>query len=297
MGQRTRVSGIGPVIFTALAVLFTFATAALLAMLFAGSEYSKEPVTQVVAATHDVPALSPITADDVRLVKVPMSAVPDGALTKIEDAVATPPKRSMASLRRGEILVGPRMAEAEQGQGIASFVPKGKRAVVVRTELAAALARTFHPGATVDVLATVRLEGQNETLTRTILQAVRILAIGTAVDPSYLPATTSARAYSGSDVEEKDTVVTLLTTLDQAEILTLAAREGRIDLVLRNPDDRDRVQTAGVSPADMFPEAEGEDDDDRRSVRRSTGGARRYVRRSGGSDSGGQASAPTIEIR
>ncbi len=293
MGARTKVSGIGPVIFTALALLFTLATAGLLAMLLAGSEYSKEPVTEVVATSRDIGALSPLTKDDLRMVKVPLSAVPLDAVKKMDDLVSEPPRRAMTALKKGEIVLASRIAAAEAGQGIASFIPKGMRAVVIKSEVATALARTFHPGALVDVLATVRLEGVNRTVTRTILQAVKILAIGHAIDPTYLSKASAANTYAGTDVEESDTVVTLLTTLAQAERLTLASREGRIDLVLRNPDDKKEVATPGVAPAQLFPnEEENADQTSRPSRRRNS---RKYAKR--GRSGGGRSSPPTIEVR
>jgi pilus assembly protein CpaB len=45
------------------------------------------------------------------------------------------------------------------------------------------------------------------------------------------------------------TVVTLLVDPDEAERLTLASNEGKIQLALRNPLDRARPVTHGVRPA------------------------------------------------
>ena len=44
------------------------------------------------------------------------------------------------------------------------------------------------------------------------------------------------------------TVVTLVVTPDQAERLTLASTEGKIQLALRNPLDLESPETAGVRP-------------------------------------------------
>ena len=44
------------------------------------------------------------------------------------------------------------------------------------------------------------------------------------------------------------TVVTLVVTPDQAERLTLASTEGKIQLALRNPLDLESPETAGVKP-------------------------------------------------
>ena len=44
------------------------------------------------------------------------------------------------------------------------------------------------------------------------------------------------------------TVVTLVVTPDQAERLTLASTEGKIQLALRNPLDLESPETAGIKP-------------------------------------------------
>jgi pilus assembly protein CpaB len=44
------------------------------------------------------------------------------------------------------------------------------------------------------------------------------------------------------------TVVTLIVTPDQAERLTLASTEGKIQLALRNPLDLESPETVGVRP-------------------------------------------------
>src|SRR6185436_7579255 len=47
---------------------------------------------------------------------------------------------------------------------------------------------------------------------------------------------------------QSGTVVTLEVTPEDAEILSLAAREGRVDLALRNGSDRKPVETKGAIP-------------------------------------------------
>jgi pilus assembly protein CpaB len=48
------------------------------------------------------------------------------------------------------------------------------------------------------------------------------------------------------------TVVTLLVAPEEAERLTLASGEGKIQLALRNPLDRDAPVTRGVKPAGLL---------------------------------------------
>jgi pilus assembly protein CpaB len=110
------------------------------------------------------------------------------------------------------------------------------------------------PGDRVDVLTTVDGRGANEdAITRTVLQNVEVLA-------------------AGQKTEQKDnkpiTVqsVTLLVNPDGAETLALALHEGKIHLVLRNPDDQELVQVASLSTREML---------DRKAMASRTTGVRR----------------------
>ena len=257
--RKEKSSGLGALVFTALALVFTGITAWLLAMMLAGTEYTGEPVKPVVVLKGAVEPLQPVTAESLRIIKVPESTIPSGSYSKVEDVVSTPPARALVRLHEGEIVLQPRLADPKTGRALASFIPPGKRAMVVQVDVAAALARLFYPGATVDVLATLRLEQQNKTVTRIILHNVKLLAVGTDVDPAYLKDPKASTAYS-EKVDEKSKVVTLLVTPEQAEQLTLAARKGKIDVVLRSPVDQTAPETVGATPEDLFPDLQPEEE-------------------------------------
>jgi len=73
---------------------------------------------------------------------------------------------------------------------------------------------------------------------KVILTNVQVLAAGTKIE---------------RDVEHNKpiavTVVTLLVDPDEAERLTLASTEGKIQLALRNPLDKTTIVTRGVRPS------------------------------------------------
>lgn len=272
--QEKGSSGLGALVFTALALIFTGITAWLLAMMLSGTQYTKEPVKPVVVTRVAIEPLMPIQKEHLKVVKVPESTIPDGAFTRVADLVSTPPLRPMVRLYSGEIVVKERLADPESGIGLAPFVPSGMRAMVLRLDVAVAQARLFYPGAEVDVLATMRLERLHTVVSRIILQRVKILAMGTDVDPAHLSEPKSASEYAGS-TEDKSTVMTLLVTPEEVEQLTLATREGHVDLVLRSPVDSGRPETRGARPEDLFPSLrEGEDDEEDRD-----GGRKAAVRR------------------
>jgi pilus assembly protein CpaB len=128
-----------------------------------------------------------------------------------------------------------KLADRESGGGLPIVIPEGMRALSVRVDEVIGVAGFVMPGTRVDVLLTITpRQGDQQPITRIILQNIQTLASGQTIqrDANGTPQTVS--------------VVTLLVTPDQAERLTLAANEGRIQLALRNTLDLGDVQTSGV---------------------------------------------------
>ena len=91
----------------------------------------------------------------------------------------------------------------------------------------------------VDVLVTGNTTN-GDSVTRTILQDLRVLAVGQKSEP---------------DREGKPqtyTVVTLLVNPEEAEKVTMASTEGKIHLALRNTIDTKEVNPPVVSRASLF---------------------------------------------
>src|SRR5207247_4272457 len=98
------------------------------------------------------------------------------------------------------------------------------------------------PGTRVDVVVTLSPTQQQQDMTaKVILTNVQVLAAGTKLE------TTSDR-----EKPMPVSVVTLLVNPDEAERLTLAANEGKIQLALRNPLDKENPMTKGVRPAALL---------------------------------------------
>ena len=88
------------------------------------------------------------------------------------------------------------------------------------------------PGLRVDVLVTGRPDGAEGTITTTCLQNILVLSAGQTIQPD------------GRGQAINTPTVTLLVTPQQAETLTLAGNEGRIQLVLRNSSDQATEKTS-----------------------------------------------------
>lgn len=142
----------------------------------------------------------------------------------------------------GEPVMENRLAPMGAGAGLAATIPPGKRAVAVRVDEIVGVAGFVVPGMKVDVLISGNPPGQTTTnpAVRTLLQNVEVLSAG--------------QNYQ-KDAEGKPVVVqvvNLLVTPEDAESLSLASKETRIQLVLRNPLDNEPAKVPGTQVATLF---------------------------------------------
>jgi len=129
---------------------------------------------------------------------------------------------------------------------LAATIPPGMRAVALRVNEVVGVAGFVTPGMKVDVLiAGTPPNNKNSDLgtrTKTLLQNIEVLSAGQNIQ---------------KDAEGKPVsvpVVNVLVTPEQAEILSLASNETRIQLILRNPIDTEQSKTLGTNLAALFNE-------------------------------------------
>jgi pilus assembly protein CpaB len=194
------------------------------------------PSRPVVVAAADLALGAELTADDVRVIEWPASAVPADAIGDPKEVIG---RGLVMPVIQFEPILPLKLASREAGAGLPPAIPPGLRAVSVRVNEVIGVAGYVIPGTRVDVLTTIN-PGLNNTqmTTKVILTDVQVLAAGTKID------TTGER-----DKPVPVSVVTLLVNPDEAERLTLAASEGKIQLALRNPLDRSAPSTRGVRPS------------------------------------------------
>ena len=194
---------------------------------------ANEPVgTQIVVASRDLPLGTILTREDVEIVAWPSRNTPEGFASQPGEVIG---RGVIGKVHRNEPLLMAKLASKEAGGGLPITIPPGFRAVSVEVDEVVGVAGFVLPGTLVDVLATV-MPGTNrsETTTRMILQRIPVLT----ADQSY------QTDPAGDPVLV--TVVTLLVKPYEAEALTLASTEGRIQLALRNTLDVDSVSTRGM---------------------------------------------------
>ena len=191
----------------------------------------------VVVATRPLGIGVMVKPADVKLIKVSGEAFPKGGFSKVEEVLDRP---VVSNILLDEALLEGRLAVKGSGLGLAPTIPVGMRAVTVRVNDVAGAAGFVLPGLKVDVLVTGHPPSAESNMTTTVLQNVLVLSAGQAMQ-------SDAR---GTPVSV--TTVTLLVTPNDAETLTLANGEGRIQLVLRNSSDEAIEKTPGRLVAELY---------------------------------------------
>jgi pilus assembly protein CpaB len=191
----------------------------------------------LVVTTKPLAVGTTIKPGDVKTIRIPVEQFPKGAYAKVEEVLDRP---IVSNILQDEPVMEGRLAARNSGAGLAPIIPVGMRAVTVRVTDVSAVAGFVMPGMRVDVLVTGRPPTATDTITTTVLQNVMVLSSGTTIQPD-------AR---GQAMQAPN--VTLLATPEQAEILTLAGNEGRIQLVLRNGNDQDQKATNGKTISQLY---------------------------------------------
>jgi pilus assembly protein CpaB len=190
--------------------------------------------TFVVVAAHNLPTGSRVAEKDVRLVAWPSRNPVQGSFSAAKDVVD---RGLITGIGENEPLTETKLAPIGSGAGLPPSIPPGMRAMSVKVDEVVGVAGFVAPGTRVDVVVTLRGQGQaEETMTRTVVSNVLVLTAGTRLD--------QAQAKDGQP--QPSSVVTFAVTPSDAERIALASSEGRITLALRNPLDVEPTDTSGI---------------------------------------------------
>lgn len=223
-----------------------------IAIAFGLSTYVYKQFKQVsnakpVATGHIVVASRPlqlgtrVDSDNLRLISWPADEPVAGAFTRIEDCAG---RALITPVAANELVLDSKLASKESGAGLPATIPQGMRALSVAVNDVVGVAGFVMPGTMVDVLVTGKISGgqsgSEQSVTRTILENIRVLAAGQKIEqdregkPQTVP------------------VITLLVSPEDAGKLAMASTEGKIQLALRNTIDTKKVDPPSVMEAALF---------------------------------------------
>jgi pilus assembly protein CpaB len=200
-------------------------------------------VTAVVAAASDIKLGTVLRNVDLTTVDI-VGPLPQGAILKPADAIG---RGAISNLYSGEPILESRLAPKGSGGGLAATIPDGMRACAVKVDEVVGVAGFVTPGMRVDVLISGNPPGTTAnsvqgSQVRTLLQNIQVLSAGTDIQ----------RDAEGKPQQVQ--VVNLLVTPQQAEALSLASNQTKIQLVLRNPLDTKLANTPGTGLARLYGE-------------------------------------------
>ncbi|MDR5726197.1 MAG: Flp pilus assembly protein CpaB [Terriglobia bacterium] len=200
-----------------------------------------QKTTRVVAAATDIKLGTVLRNVDLTTIDV-VGAAPQGAILKPADVIG---RGVISEIYKGEPILENRLAPKGSGGGLAATIPDGMRACAVKVDQVVGVAGFVTPGLRVDVLISGNPPGTQNNSTqawqvRTLLQNIQVLSAGTDIQ----------RDAEGKPQQVQ--VVNLLVTPEQAEALSLASNQTKIQLVLRNPLDTKLAKTAGTDLAQLY---------------------------------------------
>ncbi|MGU3540225.1 Flp pilus assembly protein CpaB [Methylobacterium sp. A54F] len=198
-----------------------------------------KPTTEVLVAAAELPMGQTLQVADLRWQKWPDDAVLSGYLTRAAAPKAL--EETAGSVLRAGFLAGEpirpqKLARPESGF-MAAILPAGMRAVAIVTDTRGtnSAGGFILPNDHVDVIRTYRDDensrssGSDVQVSQTILQDVRVLAVGQLIQEK-----------NGANVVTGETA-TLALTPAQAETVTLAQKVGSLSLALRSLADSGRA--------------------------------------------------------
>jgi pilus assembly protein CpaB len=203
--------------------------------LAAGSGVQQPQTIDTLVAAQPIPAGTMLTRGHVKVVQWPASSRLDGSLS---DPRTVLDRGAIVPIAANEPITESKLAAMGAGAGLPPTIPPGMRAMSVRVNEVVGVAGFVVPGTRVDVLVT--FEGRTQTaesVARVVVSNVQVLTAGTRFDQEK--ARQDNRPIPTS-------VVTLLVTPEDAQRIALAAAEGRITLILRNPLDNAPTESAGI---------------------------------------------------
>ena len=253
----SRSSGMGAIGFTLIALIFTGSTAFFLAQVLKGKNINATPMKTVVVAAQDIKASEHIKQGDFKEVRLPVDSIPNGAYSSVKQLFPPSseknPRVLVNAVYENEVILPQRLSDPKRGTGFASLVAKDFRALSLEVDSRTTRSNVVYPGANVDILTTMRRQEKRDSVTRLVVQGVKVLAVNGITDAAELD-----EVMRKAKKRPRRDVLTILVNPDQGEALTLASNEGKIDVLLRNTNDLGSIDTQGVTSNELTTTVEEE---------------------------------------
>lgn len=202
---------------------------------------------KVVTAAVNVAPGSALKPTDLTTGQVAGETRPEGSYAELNELVG---RVVTSPVVKGQVVVEPLLAPKGALAGVQNLVSDGMRLTTVEVNEFSSLAGLLAPGCRVDILATLADSETKETMARTIVENVKVVAVGQRVSTTPAAGGPGGEVAPASD-EPGFRSVTLEVSPHEAEAIHVAGLGGRPWMVLRGTGDNEEVASPGVSLAQL----------------------------------------------
>ncbi|MFQ3199903.1 MAG: pilus assembly protein CpaB [Zhongshania sp.] len=190
-----------------------------------------------------------ITAEDIQLIRYPLLV--DGSYTKVADIIN---KKLESKVAVGAVI---RSSDFEKQSTLAPHINPGYRALAIKVNEVSSAGGFLQPGDRVDIIFTARAskDTYNKSMSRRLLQNIRLIALGTDVERSdknikdYAgKKKTSAKAEKESGKSSRSAVLEI--ALEDIPVLSLAEESGELRLVVLGEADMVATEASQLRSTD-----------------------------------------------
>lgn len=213
----------------------------------------------VLILSKEVKRSEPIREDDLAVREIPVAYI-DDRFIRASDRPKVLGLRPDRDLDAQAVLEWHDLAlSGNRERFLSNLVPPGSRALTLHIPAQYMSIELIHPGDTVDIIGVLD-EGRGTHQAIVLLQRVLVLAVGAETTPTH----------EGRTKTREDQLLTISVTLQESQVVALAAQKGPVIAVLRGPGDqlvaskvpivsritpRDPTPVPIVAPKDLRPKA------------------------------------------
>lgn len=202
--------------------------------ILSGEQKTKDTVP-VLVAKQEIGAGMKLEAAQVAFEDWPRENVPPGAVTSSSQYEERALK---VRAYPGDVVLQAKLGEKGE-YGASTTIHKGLRVVTVPVNMTSVHSGMIRPGDRVDVLCTYSIRRPNSvevSRTKTVLEFIEVFAIDRLREGEGSESSKGAKAEN----------LSVLVTPEQAHILMLASSKGKLQMALRNGEDKEHAQVATV---------------------------------------------------
>lgn len=257
---------------------FTLSTSFFYARMISDVEVDRTPESSVVVAKKKINTTTPIQRRHFTVIQLPTELLPQGYYTSLDELFPMDQTLPRRTLKRvvypHEVILRDRISDPRRGDGLESMMSKNQLAFSFNIDRLTTRSNVIYPTARVDILFTLKRPAERDSVTKLIAQNLKVLRVNEISDASEFDEYMRERKRSS----RPDVLTVLARDLEQAQALAHASSVGKLNVLLRNTRDVQKLDSTGVTTGELSQRASERAKRDRRSQPERDSGFRRVSR-------------------